>query len=93
MSLGQATRGLNIAGAICLAVWVFANTVLWYHYAESRPRVRNPTAGHIYPLNTHGSIVYLTLTDCIILYGTSSAGIIGAFSVMALSLRRSDKGR
>jgi hypothetical protein len=93
MSLGQATRALNIAGAICLAVWVFANTSLWYHYAQTRPRVRNPTAGHIYPLNTHGSIVYLTLTDYVILHGTLTAAIIGAFCVMGLTLRRNNKGR
>jgi hypothetical protein len=70
MNLGRNSRALKVAGAISLAVWVIANSVLWYHYAETRPRVRNPTAGHIYPLNTHGSVVYLTLTDCIILYGT-----------------------
>lgn len=93
MSLGQATRALNIAGGISLAVWVLGNSALWYHYAETRPRVRNPTAGYIYPLNTHGSIVYLTLTDCIVLYGTSTAGIVGVFSVMALSLRRNNQTR
>lgn len=93
MNLGRNPRALKVAAAISLAVWVLANSVLWYHYAQTRPRVRNPTAGHIYPLNTHGSVVYLTLTDWIILYGTLGAGAIGAFSVIALSLRRNNQTR
>ena len=91
MNLVRNSRALNVAGAISLAVWVFANSVLWYHYAETRPRVRNPTTGHIYPLNTHGSVVYLTLTDWNILYGTLGAGAVGAFLVIGLSLRRKNK--
>ena len=93
MNPGWTTRALKVAAAIFLGVWVLANSILWYHYAETRPRVRNPAAGHIYPLNTHGSVVYLTLTDCIILYGALGVGAVGAFSVIALSLRRNTNTR
>jgi hypothetical protein len=81
-------RALKIGAAISLAVWIVANSVLWYHYAGTSPRERNPETGHAYALNTHGSVVYLTLTDCIILYGTLAAGAIGTFSIMLVSLRR-----
>ena len=62
---------------ISLAVWVLANTVLWYHYVATRPRTPSPGTGNIYGLNTHGSVVYLTITDCIVLYGTLAAAFTG----------------
>ena len=88
--MGQHRQGrpLKIVGAISLAIWVLANSVLWYHYAETRPREPNPATGEIYALNTHGSVSYLTMTDCIVLYGTLAAGFIGTGSVILVSLRR-----
>src|SRR5262249_60921442 len=81
-------RPPKIVGAISLAIWVLANTVVWYHYAGTRPRDPNPRRGNIYPLNTHGSVVYLTVTDCIVLCGALAAGFISTGSVILLSLRR-----
>lgn len=42
---------------------LFLNISLIYHYDENRPKVSQPAAGRIYPLNTHGSIVYLTKNE------------------------------
>ena len=70
-------RRLKIVGAISLTIWILANSVIWYHYAGTRPAEPNLATGNVYALNTHGSVVYLTITDCIVLYGTLAAGVIG----------------
>ena len=46
-----------IAGSALLAIyWLY----LIYSYDGSMPRAPQPHDGRVYPLNTHGSIVYLT---------------------------------
>ena len=42
---------------------------LWYLYADTRPKVSNPSEGRVYSLNTHGNVVYLTLAESARLYG------------------------
>jgi hypothetical protein len=39
-----------------VSAWVF----LWTYFDYTRPHVADASAGRIYPLHTHGSIVYLT---------------------------------
>jgi len=36
---------------------------LWFHYDGTRPHAADPTAGRVYQLNTHGSIVYLNAQE------------------------------
>lgn len=36
---------------------------LWEYYDHTRPTVAVPAQSRIHPLNTHGSIVYLTLEE------------------------------
>jgi hypothetical protein len=44
-----------------VAVVLFlAFVTVWYQYAETRPRVAEPSIGRIYSLDTHGVVVYLT---------------------------------
>jgi hypothetical protein len=62
---------------VFLAVWVLSTTVLWYHYAGTRPKTPQPGSGNIYELNTHGSRVYLTYSDCLRLYGAMGIGFGG----------------
>ena len=70
------------------AVWIPANTVLRYHYADARPRFPNPETGNIYLLNTHGSYAYLTFRDCVWLYGSTAVGFGGSVVIMAVHLWR-----
>ena len=46
-------------GFFALAVWFF-HFYVWYQYDGSRPIHRDSSAGRIFPLNTHGHVVYLT---------------------------------
>ena len=39
------------------------STTIWYQYADNLPRSPNPVTGSIYPLNTHGIVVYQTLKE------------------------------
>lgn len=85
---GRQTSLRKTVGAVSLVVWVFANSGLWYHYAETRPREPNPATGNTFALNTHGSVVYLTIQDSIVLYGTMAAGLVGALFMAFLPRRR-----
>ncbi len=36
---------------------------LWMHYAATRSKISDETTGRTIPLNTHGTIVFLTLDE------------------------------
>ena len=56
-------RALRAAIVIVLVVSFAAYVGLWTYYDHTRPTVAAPAHGRIHPLNTHGSIVYLTLEE------------------------------
>jgi hypothetical protein len=66
---------------IFMATWILSATVLWYHLANTRPRIPHPDTGNIYVLNTHGSYAYLTLGDCVRLYGAMAFGLGGNLTI------------
>jgi hypothetical protein len=43
---------------MALAFWV-CDFCLWYQYAATRPRHLDAASGRLYPLNAHGTLVYL----------------------------------
>jgi hypothetical protein len=50
-----------IAGLLCssaLAIWLF-HFYVWYQYDGTRPLRSDALSGRVYPLNTHGHVVYL----------------------------------
>jgi hypothetical protein len=72
----------QLAAIVALGCWI-ASFLLWYHYAFSRPVVQQLQSGRIHPLNTHGSIVYLTTQECVLLYGLMALGAICFFLVLS----------
>lgn len=52
------------------------HSCLWYHYAFTRSDARQPESGRILPLNTHGSVVYLTAHERFLLYGLMIVGAV-----------------
>ena len=56
-------RVLRAAIVIVLVVSFAAYVGLWTYYDHTRPTVAAPDQGRIHPLNTRGSIVYLTLEE------------------------------
>ena len=69
-------KALQVALVIVAAVAWFTSMCLWMHYDSTRSHTPEPTAGRIYRLETHGSIVYLTRSEEIILYALMTTGII-----------------
>ena len=59
----------------------FAGIYLWFHFDGTRPHAADPTAGRVYPLNTHGSVVYLDAREHWLLTSLLAAvfvlGVIG----------------
>ena len=62
---------------------------LWYQYAFTRPTVPEPRLGRVYSLNTHGSVVYLTKKEELLLY--SLIGTAAVSSVIGICLERLPK--
>ncbi len=50
---------IRVFGGVAL-LFNLIGASIWYQYADSRPRVASLQDGRIYPLNTHGRVVYLT---------------------------------
>ncbi len=59
------------------------------HYAYTRPQSPDVTVGRMYPLNTHGSIVYLNSQERSSLYGLQLlAGLLFCTGVIVDVIRR-----
>jgi hypothetical protein len=71
-----------VSGILGVVFW-FSSFFVWQYYDAYRPTTYLPEAGRIFPLNTHGSIVYLTTGEHYLLYGLMAAGI-GFFLLTAV---------
>jgi hypothetical protein len=90
MSEGRLQRTLARTFGIMGTLIMGAIFVLESHYAVTRPRIADPDAGRIYPLNVHG-IVYVTSGKQfhIQIMETAAATCILGFALMFyLELRR-----
>jgi len=63
-----------VSGAFALVFWS-SSFVVWIYFASSGPRTYLPEVGRTFPLNSHGSVVYLTFGEHCLLYGLMAAGI------------------
>jgi hypothetical protein len=61
--MGSVVKLLRAAIVLALVVSFFAYVGLWEYYDHTRPTAAEPAQGRIHPLETHGSIVYLTLEE------------------------------
>ncbi len=64
-----------IFGILALCCW-FSSFAVWKYFDSHEPTVAEPKSGRIFPLNTHGSVVYLTSGEHGLLYGLIYAGIV-----------------
>jgi hypothetical protein len=62
--MGRTVVGVKkmVAGVLVVGIFVCLGLVVYldYHYIETRPNVPQPQQGRTYPLNVHGTVVYLT---------------------------------
>lgn len=81
----RVTRTLKIlSGVLALGCW-FSWFFLWKYFDAHKPDTPEPSKGMIYPLNTHGSIVYITQNEHYALYGLIVAAI--AFFLLVVVFR------
>lgn len=62
------------SGILALCFW-FSWFFVWKYFDAHESKVAQPDSGRVYPLNTHGSIVYLTPVEHYVLYSLMSAGV------------------
>ena len=62
-----------ITGMLGVAIW-FGSAGINSHFFATRPRVPVISTQHTFPLNEHGSIVYLTPSDTYLYYGMQALG-------------------
>jgi hypothetical protein len=60
------------SGVLALCFW-FSSFFVWKYFDAHNSKIAEPN--RIYPLNTHGSIVYLISIEHYVLYGLISAGV------------------
>lgn len=70
-----------ISGVLALGFW-FSWFFVWKYFDTHKPNIPEPNRGRIYPLDTHGSIVYLTQGEHYALYGLGAAAAV--FFVLAI---------
>lgn len=63
------------SGALTLCLW-FSSFFVWKYFDAHESKFSDPNRGRIYPLNTHGSVVYLTSVEHYVLYGLISASVV-----------------
>jgi len=67
-------------------MWL-GGVVLWYRFAETRPRLPVPEQGRTYALNTHGDFAYLTRGEFIGLNGLMVLGFVLVLIAVAVHRR------
>jgi len=62
-----------VTGVLAFVFWN-TSVFVWVYFDWHRPKIYMPEAGGIFPLNSHGSIVYLTAAEHYFLYSLMAAG-------------------
>lgn len=71
-----------ISGVLALCFWV-SSFFVWKYFDAHLLKTAEVASGRVYPLNTHGSVVYLTSGEHYFLYGLIFAGIV--FFLLAIA--------
>ena len=89
------SRFLKIAGVVLSGIGagsLLLRTFLYYYLGRNRPNAPHPEAGYTFPLNTHGSVVYLDNSEhllmMVLLYGVIIAGGLGMMFLVLHQRRR-----
>jgi hypothetical protein len=79
-------RRAALAAGIAWLILFFSAIALWIYYDGTRPTTPDPAVGRIYPLNTHGSIVYLLYEERVRLYGLIGAALIAGVVMIGIDM-------
>jgi hypothetical protein len=64
-----------VSAILAISFWLLS-AFIWTRYNLSRPKLRFPEDGRIFPLDTHGSVVYLTAGEHYLLLSLIAVGVI-----------------
>jgi len=81
----------KLVSAVTALVSWFALAFVWRHFAETLPRTSDVAIGRMYPLNEHGTIVFLTGGEWNLVYGLMGTGVF--FFVLTALIYLDQKGR
>ena len=73
----------NILGIVGLCIW-FGSLFLCQYFDAHMSTIAQPDSGRIIPLNTHGSIVYLTSGEHYLLEGLMALGMSFMYAAGAI---------
>ena len=69
-------RALKVVlGVSAIGLWLGPSWLLGYYF-KHRPAAPRPDLGETYRLENHGSAVYLSLHDAVLLYGMMAAAVV-----------------
>ncbi len=74
-------KTIKVVSAILAVGFWFSSFSVWMYYNFHRPKTYMPENGRTFPLDTHGSVVYLTAGEHYFLYGLMAAGV--GFALLA----------
>jgi hypothetical protein len=84
--VSRAWKYIGLASGIAWLVFFFAAVALWIRYDQTRPLLADPNVGRVYPLSTHGSVVYLVFAERLGLYGLIAVAIIVGVTTICIEL-------
>lgn len=73
----------KVSAGLAIVSW-FSSFLVWTYYDLHRPKTYMPKDGRIFPLDTHGSVVYITASEHYFLYGLIVLAVI-LFAITVLS--------
>jgi hypothetical protein len=85
-SMGLIMRTLKVLSGISALCFWFSGFFTWLHFDASRSKIAEPESGRVIPLNTHGSVVYLTTGENYLLDGLMIAGVVFFLFTVVLHL-------
>ena len=68
-------KPILVSGLLTLCFW-FSSIYVWKYFDSNCSTMLQPEVGRVHPLNTHGSVVYLTSLEHFFLYGLIFASVI-----------------
>jgi len=70
-----------------IVILLLFGTYLWSSYAVTRSKTPIVSEGRVYELDNHGSVVYLTLGEWLLVNGAFVAGFLVAATTIFVHLR------
>ncbi len=79
---------IRITIAVGVVWFLLGNWMFEAAFHQHNPRHPDPATGHVYSLNNHGAVVYVTRHDAVRIWGGLIGGWLTGAGAMALALSK-----